>query len=74
MYIRVKVFPSAKKETFKQINKDHFEIFVKEKAENNQANNRILELFSLYFHLPKGKIRIVNGHHSPTKLLVIEKD
>ncbi len=73
MYIRVKVAPSAKKESFKQINEDHFEISVKEKAERNLANNRILELLSLHFRLPKGKIRIVNGHRSPTKLLVVEK-
>ena len=72
MYIRVKVSPSAKKEVFKQINEDHFEVSVKEKAERNLANNRIIELFSIHFHLSKGKIRIINGHRSPTKLLIIE--
>jgi uncharacterized protein YggU (UPF0235/DUF167 family) len=74
MYIRAKITPSAKKEVFRQINKDHFEISVKEKAERNLANNRILELFSIHFRLPKNKIRIVNGHRSPTKLLIVEKD
>jgi len=74
MYIRVKVFSSAKKETFKQINEDHFEISVKEKAERNLANDRVLELFSIHYHLPMGKIRIVNGHRSPTKLLVVDKE
>jgi uncharacterized protein YggU (UPF0235/DUF167 family) len=74
MYIRVKVSASAKKELFKQINEDHFEISLKEKAERNMANDRMIELFSAHFHLPKNKIRIVNGHHSPTKLLIIDKD
>ena len=73
MYIRAKITSSAKKEIFRQINEDHFEILVKEKAERNLANDRIIELFSIHFKLPKGKIRIVNGHHSPTKLLVVEK-
>jgi uncharacterized protein YggU (UPF0235/DUF167 family) len=72
MYIRVKAFPSFKKEVFKQINEDHFEISVKEKAERNLANNRIIELLALHFKLPKGKIRIINGHRSPTKLLIVD--
>lgn len=72
MYIRVKVFAGSKKELFKQINEDHFEVSVKQKAERNLANNRVLELFSSHFNLSKGKVRIVNGHHSPTKLLVVD--
>jgi len=72
MYIRVKVSPNTKKEIFKKINEDHFEISVKEKAEHNFANNRVIELFSIYYNISKGKIRIINGHHSPTKLLVVD--
>ena len=72
MYIRVKVTPSSKKEVFKQINKDHFEISVKEKAIHNFANSRIIELFANYYHVPKNKVRIVNGHRSHTKLLVVD--
>lgn len=72
MYIRVKVTPSSKKEVFKQINKDHFEISVKEKAIHNLANNRIIELFSSHYNISKNKVRIINGHHSSTKLLVVD--
>ena len=72
-YIRVKVLAGAKKEILKQISIDHFEISVKEKAERNLANRRVLGIFCEFFNLPKGKIRIVNGHQSPSKLLVIEK-
>ena len=74
MYIRVKVTASAKKEKFKQINEDHFEVSVKEKALNNLANKRVLELLALHFGLSIGKIRIVNGHRSPTKLLIVDKE
>ncbi|HAS80938.1 MAG: hypothetical protein UR25_C0001G0038 [Candidatus Nomurabacteria bacterium GW2011_GWE1_32_28] len=74
MYIRVKVNPSAKKEIFKQINEDHFEISVKEKAERNLANDRIVEIFSNHFNVFKNKVRIVNGHRSSTKLLIIDKN
>lgn len=72
MYIRVKVSSSSKKEVFKKVNNDHFEISVKEKAERNLANNRIIELLSIHYSISKNKIRIVNGHHSPTKLLIVD--
>ena len=72
-YIRVKVLAGAKKEILKQIGIDHFLISVKEKAERNMANKRVLEILCEFFKLPKGKIRIVNGHQSPSKLLVVEK-
>lgn len=74
MYIRVKVVSSAKKEVFKKTNEDHFEISVKEKALQNLANNRIIELLSFHFKVSRGKVRIINGHHSPTKLLIIDKN
>jgi uncharacterized protein YggU (UPF0235/DUF167 family) len=74
MYIRAKISSGAKKEVFRQVNEDHFEVSVKEKAERNLANERIIELFSVHYGLPKGKIRIVNGHHSSTKLLIVDED
>lgn len=71
-YIHIKVTAGAKKESFKQKNKDHFEISVREKAERNMANARVLELVASHFKISKNKVRIVNGHRSPSKLLVVE--
>jgi uncharacterized protein YggU (UPF0235/DUF167 family) len=71
-YIHVKVSAGMTKESFKQKSKDHFEISVKEKAERNMANTRVIEILSNHFKLPVSKIRIVNGHRSPSKLLVME--
>ncbi|MFZ1020089.1 MAG: DUF167 family protein [Minisyncoccia bacterium] len=71
-YIHVKVVSSASQELFRQKSKDHFEIFVKEKAERNMANARVIQLLALHFKVAKLKIRIVNGHHHPSKLLVVE--
>ncbi|MCK4918347.1 MAG: DUF167 domain-containing protein [Candidatus Pacebacteria bacterium] len=73
MYIKVKVFPKAKKEELKKINKEGncFEIRVKEKAEKNLANTRVLELLSEYFEINKKDISIINGHHHSVKLLRI---
>ena len=73
MYIKVKVFPKSKKEELKKIAENRFEIKLKEKAEKNLANTRILELLALHFNINKKEIRIINGHHHPIKLIKINK-
>jgi len=83
MYIKVKVKAGQKKEEFEPKNNpashkastgygDTFLVSVKEKAERNMANKRILELVARHFKLPVGKVRIINGHTSPSKLLSID--
>ena len=74
VYIKVKVQAGAKKEILKQVSENRFEISVKEKAERNMANKRILEMLADFFKLSEGKVRIINGHQSPSKLLVIDKN
>ncbi|MDE2399947.1 MAG: DUF167 domain-containing protein [Patescibacteria group bacterium] len=71
-YIHLKVTAGAKKESWKKKSEDHFEVSVKEKAEKNFANSRILVLVAEYFKVPKNKVRIVNGHKHPSKLLIVE--
>ena len=71
-YLHVKVFAGARKEKFHKINEDHFEVSVKEKAERNMANSRVLALVAEHFNVAVNKVRIVNGHHHPSKLLVID--
>ena len=71
-YIHVKVSAGVGKESFIEKNKDHFEISVREKAERNMANTRVLELIAEHFKVPVSKVRIINGHHHPSKLLVVE--
>lgn len=72
MYIHVKVTAGSKKESWKKKSEDHFEISVKEKAERNMANARVLELVAKHFKVPLKKVRIVNGHRHPSKLLVVD--
>ena len=72
MYIHITVTAGARKENFQKISEDHFEISVREKAERNMANARVLELVAGHFKVPKNKVRIVNGHRHPSKLLVVE--
>lgn len=74
MYIKVKVTAGAKKESIVRTSKDHFEVEVKEKAERNMANKRVLEVVALFLKVPSGKVRIVSGHHSPGKILDVQTD
>jgi len=73
IYIHVKVVAGARKENFRKIKEDHFEISVKEKAERNMANVCVLKLVANHFKIPVNKVRIINGYHHPSKLLVVEK-
>lgn len=71
MYIKVRVAASARKESLKKTSEDFFSVSVKEPAEQNRANARVLELVAAYFGVSPKQIRIISGHHSPGKILSI---
>jgi len=72
MYIHVKARTGMKEEKTERISADHYEISVKEPAERNLANKRILEIVRRMH--PGAQVRIINGHHSPSKLVSIDTD
>lgn len=72
MYIRVHVYPERKVEEIKQKKEGVFEIYVKEKTQENQANDRVLAILKKYPAFINKHIRLVNGHHRPHKLFLIE--
>jgi uncharacterized protein (TIGR00251 family) len=69
MYLKIKVIPEAKDEKVEQIKDDEYRIWVKVEAKNNRANERILEILREMF--PKNPVRIISGHHSPSKIVSI---
>lgn len=71
MYIKVKVFPDQKKESFIETASLRFEARVRAPAERNLANEAVVGLVARHLDLPVGKVRIVSGHHSPSKILSI---
>lgn len=72
MYIKVRVTPAAKIETVIKKSDDHFDMSVKEKPERNLANRRVIELIAREYKIPVGKVRIINGHHSGSKILSVD--
>jgi len=71
MYIKVKAFPKSKKESIEKLSQNKFEIRIKEKAERNLANQRIIEILAEYFGVKEKDVKIINGHHHPSKLISI---
>jgi uncharacterized protein YggU (UPF0235/DUF167 family) len=69
MYVKIKVVPDSKKEKVEKLKDDEYRMWVKVPAENNAANYRVLELVKEMF--PETSVRILSGHHSPSKILSI---
>lgn len=73
MLIRVKAEAGARKEKFESADKEAFSVAVKEKPQENAANERIRVLIAKHFHVPAKKVRIVRGHRRSSKLLEVLK-
>lgn len=70
MMILAKVTPQAKKEKIEKRNSE-FYIWVRERPKDDQANQRVIELLSRYFNIPKSLITIVRGRRTRKKLIAI---
>jgi uncharacterized protein (TIGR00251 family) len=67
--VRAKVRAGARKESFQAKSETVFEISVKEPAEENRANARVVALIARHFRVAAIKVRIVKGQRSPGKTL-----
>lgn len=73
MYIKVKVYAGMKKDSITKLHDNHFEIITKAPASGNAANTRVKELIAEEYQVPVKAIRIVSGHHHPSKILEVIK-
>jgi uncharacterized protein YggU (UPF0235/DUF167 family) len=71
MYIKVRVTAGAKREAVTKVSKSSYKISVKQPAERNRANARVIELLASHLKVPAKSVRIINGHHSPSKMLSV---
>lgn len=69
MYLKIKVVPDAPSEKIEKKSDELWRICVKAPATNNAANNRVLEIIRQAF--PNQSVRIVSGHHTPSKIVSI---
>lgn len=69
MLIHVKVHPGSKEDKVVVKNETSLDVFVRDEAEDNKANKKMLALVAIHFQTVQGRIRILTGHHSPSKIL-----
>lgn len=72
MYVRVLVHPGVNKERILKESDNEYTISVREKAERNQANRKIIEIIAYEFNVEENRVRIVSGHRSQRKIISIE--
>jgi uncharacterized protein YggU (UPF0235/DUF167 family) len=71
MYIKVKVEAGSKKENIVKKSENQYIIKVKEPAERNLANIRVCEIIASIYKVNNKSVRIISGHHSPSKILSV---
>lgn len=71
MYIRVHAVPGARKEHVTREGEGVYTIAIKEQAERNMANMRIREILAAELGVPAKEVKILTGHRSPSKVLVV---
>ncbi|MCM8784033.1 MAG: DUF167 domain-containing protein [Candidatus Omnitrophica bacterium] len=69
IFVRAKI--QAKEERVEREDETHFQVYVKSPAREGKANQRIIELLSEYFSLPKSRLKIISGFKSRNKLIEI---
>ena len=71
MRITVKLKPGSKEERVEKTGENEFSIRVNPPAREGKANQRLIELLSEYFDIPKNRISILRGHKARNKVLDI---
>ncbi len=72
MLIRVKVYPSSKKQEIIQKSKNSFEIKIKQKPIMGLANKAVVRLFSSHFNIPESRIKLIKGFKQRAKIIEIK--
>ncbi len=74
MIIKVKVFTSSKKREIVDKGENSFEIKVKEKPQNNLANERVVQILASYFKISENSVKLVKGRKQTSKIFKIDID
>lgn len=72
MYIKVEVLAGAKRERVEKTGPDSFAVSVREKAEQNAANRRVLQIIRQQFGAAGVTVKIISGHRSPRKIISLD--
>ncbi len=74
MLIHAKIEPDSATDEVIEKNPVSFIVKVRAPAERNEANEAMLRVLSTYLKVHKNQLRIITGHHMPSKIIdVIEE-
>lgn len=71
MFIRVKIKPGSREVSVFQKSDDKFEIAVKSKPENNEANREMISLLAEFLGIAEERLRIIKGGKERSKIIEI---
>ena len=72
MLNKVKVFTNSKKEEVIRKSEDSFEVKVRAKPIEGQANIAVIDALAVFLKLPKNKVRLIRGFKTRNKLFEIK--
>jgi uncharacterized protein YggU (UPF0235/DUF167 family) len=70
-YLKVKVHASSKEPRLIKKSTDTYELHVREPAENGRANRAALARLATELGVQAGRLFIIKGAHSPSKIIAI---
>lgn len=71
MLIHVKVKSGSNKDEVIKKNDASYTVYTKEEAKDNAANYAMLTLMAETLEVPVSILRIITGHHSPSKIIEV---
>jgi len=74
MFLKVKVFPNAKKEIIIKKADNEFEIKVKEKATLGKANEKARKILARHLNISEGKLILIRGAKQRNKIFKVIGD
>lgn len=72
MKIFLSVKPAAKENKIEKIDSDSYKVWVKEPAEKGRSNRAIVKNLAEYFKVPAGRVKILAGHTSRSKIVEVD--
>lgn len=71
MLLHIKVKAGSKKDSVLKKSETSYVVSVKEEARENMANKKMLALMAETLSVPVSIIRLITGHHTPSKIIEV---
>ncbi|MBU1111059.1 DUF167 domain-containing protein [Patescibacteria group bacterium] len=71
MFVKVKVFPKAKKREIKSHTNNKLEVWVKAEPKLGQANRETFQLIADFFQIPENQVKLIRGAKKRNKIFEI---